>query len=228
MKATLLLVFLLVTNTIAGAQTVAWDSTYRPDIFKPQVELFRSLPHSQEDVVFLGNSITFWANWTELLGSPHVKNRGIPGDITFGVLERLDEVIQGQPAKVFVLIGINDLARQIPDSVIIHNYARIIRRIKAGSPATRIYFQTLLPTNDTFQKLKNHYNKEQQIQAINSALKQIARQEKVEVIDLYPHFVDEAGKLKKEYTWDGVHLTLAGYKAWVEVLQKGDYLNGKH
>ncbi len=93
-----------------------------------------------------------------------------------------------------------------------------------GTPATKIYFQTMLPTNDSFGKLTNHYNKESRIQAINDGLKTLARQENIEVIDLYPHFADVAGKLKKEYTWDGVHLTLAGYQCWVQVLENGNYI----
>ncbi|RAJ94528.1 lysophospholipase L1-like esterase [Larkinella arboricola] len=223
-KLPILTTTLLIWSSLAQAQEMKWDSTVRPDIYNTRVELFRSLPHARKDVVFLGNSITFWADWSELLGNTRYKNRGIPGDITFGVLERLDEVIQGKPAKVFILIGINDLARNIPDSVILQNYRRMVRRLKAGAPGTRIYFQTLLPTNDTFQKLKNHYNKEDHIRYLNDALKEMAPAEGFDVIDLHPHFVDEAGKLRKEYTWDGVHLTLAGYRKWAEVLRKGNYI----
>ena len=219
-----LILLLLIWNSIADAQEIKWDSTIRPDIYKARVDLFRSLPHSRKDVVFLGNSLTFWADWSDLLGDTRYKNRGIPGDITFGVLERLDEVIQGRPAKVFILIGINDLARHIPNAVILQNYRRMARRIKTGSPRTQIYFQTLLPTNDTFQKLKGHYNKETHVQYLNNALKEMAPTEGFEVIDLHPHFVDETGKLKQEYTWDGVHLTLAGNQKWVEVLRNGGYV----
>ncbi|WP_225309533.1 GDSL-type esterase/lipase family protein [Larkinella humicola] len=218
----------MVGNWSVLAQEINWDSTVRPDIYKARVDLFRSLPHSRKDVVFLGNSLTFWADWSDLLGDTRYKNRGIPGDITFGVLERLDEVIQGKPAKVFILIGINDLARNIPDAVILQNYRRMARRLKTGTPSTRIYFQTLLPTNDSFQKLRSHYNKEGHIQTLNAALKEMARTEGFEVIDLHPHFVDETGKLKKEYSWDGVHLTLAGYHRWAEVLSNGKYVKWRH
>ena len=228
MKTTAFTAFLLVGNWTVFAQEIKWDSTVRPDIYKARVDLFRSLPHSRKDVVFLGNSLTFWADWSDLLGDSRYKNRGIPGDITFGVLERLDEVIQGRPAKVFILIGINDLARNIPNAVILQNYRRMVRRLKTGTPGTRIYFQTLLPTNDSFQKLKSHYNKEGHIQTLNAALKEMSRTEGFEVIDLHPHFVDETGKLKKEYSWDGVHLTLAGYHQWAEVLSKGNYVKWRH
>jgi lysophospholipase L1-like esterase len=211
----------------AVAQPVKWDSTAVPDVYLSQVELFNALPHSKKDIVFLGNSITFWGKWDALFRTSRIRNRGIGGDITFGVLRRLDEVINGKPAKVFILIGINDLGRNIPDSVILRNCKRMVQRIKTGSPNTRIYLQTLLPTNESFNKLKHLYNKEAHIRNINQELKRISEQENVTWVDLHSHFVDENGRMKKEYTWDGVHLTLAGYRNWAKVLHDGGYIKAK-
>src|SRR5690606_80868 len=174
MKATLLKIAaagcLLFLTYGASAQTAKWDSTYRPGSYELKTAQFKMFANSSKDVIFLGNSITAGTDWHELLDMPNAKNRGISGDITFGVLERLDEVIEGKPAKVFVLIGINDVSRNIPDEVILANYSRIINRIQEGSPKTKIYFQTLLPTNSSFGKFKNHYNKEEHVLNINSRL----------------------------------------------------------
>jgi lysophospholipase L1-like esterase len=82
----------------------------------------------------------------------------------------------------------------------------------------------LLPTNETFNKLKHLYFKEDHIRYINQELKQIAQKENVFWVDLYSHFTDETGRLKREYTWDGVHLTLAGYRNWARVLHEGKFL----
>ncbi len=197
-----------------------WDSTYRPATYQVQVDYFRQYPNSKKDIIFLGNSLTAHCDWNELLGEKNARNRGISSDITFGVLERLDEVIEGKPAKVFLLIGINDISRNVPNEVIVTNYRKIVRRIKAGSPKTKIYVQTLLPTNNTFDKFKKHYNKEAQTEFVNNGIKQIAAEEKVTVIDLNPQFKDSEGKLKLEYTHDGLHLTAAGYQKWAEILKK--------
>ena len=204
----------------ARAQTspVQWDSTYRPGSYSLKVGLFKSYPNSAKDIVFLGNSITAGTDWNELLQLPQARNRGISGDITFGVLGRLEAVTEGHPAKVFVLIGINDISRNIPDSVILDNYRKIIRRIKAASPQTKIYFQTLMPVNNTFTQFKNHYNKDEHIQAVNEGLKRLGAQEHITVIDLHPHFMDREGKLNKEYTVDGLHLTAKGYDVWKKIL----------
>src|SRR5690606_25988138 len=118
MKALPFCFLFLFIQQSAFAQQATWDSTYRPDIYQSRVEWHASFPTSSDDLVFLGNSIVFWADWNELTGIPTIKNRGIPGDITFGVLERLADITAGKPAKIFILIGINDLARNIPVPVI--------------------------------------------------------------------------------------------------------------
>lgn len=226
MKKILLALFITGFAGSALAQTAKpkWDSTFRPNNYELKVGQFRSFPNSTKDIIFLGNSITAGVDWMELLGKTNVRNRGISGDITFGVLERLDEVTEGKPAKVFILIGINDISRNVPDSVIVDNYKSIIARIKKESPATKIYFQTLLPVNNEFTQFKNHYNKDEHILFVNAALKSLAASEKITLIDLYPHFLNEEKKLDKKYTIDGLHLNAAGYQVWKTILQKGGYL----
>jgi lysophospholipase L1-like esterase len=207
----------------AFSQTASWDSTTRPEIYPPRVALMKTFHHSKKDIVFLGNSITFWAEWQELLGNKHIRNRGIPGDTSYGVLDRLDEVTGGKPAKVFLMIGINDLSRNTLPNVLINNFKRIVSRIKTESPKTKIYLQTVLPTNDSFKKLPNHCNKDEQIREVNTALAALAKVENVGFIDLYPHFTNQEGKLRKELTWDGVHLTAEGYLLWAGLLKKGNF-----
>lgn len=208
----------------AQSQT-RWDSTYRPGLYEFEEQLYESYPHAKTDIVFLGNSLTDRVDWNELLGMSNVHNRGISGDITFGVLQRLHEVINGHPAKVFILIGINDISRNIPDSVILENYKKIIERIKAGSPHTKIYFQTLLPVNNEFTQFKNHYNKDEHILWLNEQIKVLGKEKRITVIDLYPHFLNDQNKLEKKYTLDGLHVNAEGYKVWAVILKK--YLNEK-
>jgi lysophospholipase L1-like esterase len=216
-----ILLFAVVT---ANAQEVKWDSTYRPASYQLRLAQFRMFPNAKTDVIFLGNSITAGVEWQELTGNPNARNRGISGDITFGVLNRLDEVTEGQPAKVFILIGINDVARSIPDSVTTANHRRMVQYIKTNSPSTKIYLQTLLPVNKDLGKHKAHYNKDEIILRINENLKKIAKEEKVELIDLYPHFLGADGKLVPELTYDGLHLTADGYERWLSVLKENKAL----
>ena len=206
------------------AQAPVYDTTYRPSIYAGKVGQFRSFPKSKKDIIFLGNSITTYTDWNELLGITTAKNRGIPGDMTFGVLDRLDDVIAGKPAKIFILIGINDVNRSVPDSLILRNYKRIIWRIKSGTPNTKIYFHTLFPVNSTFATMKD---KRSHILNVNAQLKQIAADENITLIDLYPRLVDKDGMLDPKYTFDGLHLNEQGYFIWADELKKGKYLTEK-
>ena len=223
MKKLILIVLAITGIQVSIAQTAIMDSVYRPRTYDLQVEQFRSYPDSPNDVIFLGNSLTAYTNWNELLGLTHVRNRGISGDTTFGVLERLDEITEGKPAKVFILIGINDISRNVPSQLILRNYNRILQGIKSQSPNTKIYIQTLLPVNNTFTRYPNHYNKDQEIAAVNKGLKDLAENKKVELIDLHPFFLDEDMRLSKKYTEEGLHLNSQGYLLWAEILKP--YLN---
>lgn len=205
-------------TTFLFAQKLQWDSTYRPGIFEMKVEQFRAFPNAVSDIVFLGNSITDYTDWNELLNLEQARNRGISGDITFGVLERLDEVTEGKPSKIFILIGINDISRNIPDSVILSNYKKIIRRIKKESPGTKIYFNTLLPVNNSFPD-RAHFNKDEHLLFVNEELKKLGAAEKITVIDIHPHFLDAGKRLDKKYTYDGLHLDMEGYQKWASLLK---------
>ena len=212
--------------TAAFAQVVKWDSTYRPGKYVEQVAKFKADLKSKKDIIFLGNSITAGTDWAKLLDLPQAKNRGISGDITFGVLERLQDLIDGKPAKVFILIGINDISRNIPDSVILRNYKTIIARIRKGSKKTKIYFNTLLPVNAAFNKFKNHYGKDEHILWLNDEIRKFTAKN-VTVIDLYPNFTDQDKHLMTELTKDGLHLIPAGYQVWADFLKKSGYLTEK-
>jgi lysophospholipase L1-like esterase len=227
MKRILLLASIMLVFTslqlIAQSKSAGYDSTFRPGKYAEKLAEFKRSPITKKDYVFLGNSITAGGNWSELLGLSNAVNRGISGDITYGVLERLNEIIAGKPAKLFVLIGINDISRNIPDSLILDNYKKLISRVKKGSKKTRIYFYTLLPVNRSFDKFKNHYGKDEHILWVNDQIRKFADQQ-VTVIDLYPVFSDAEHHLRAELTKDGLHLIPAGYQVWVEVLKKGGYL----
>ena len=218
MKNHFFLLLCLFSVSTGFAQAVAIDTTSRPWNFDYIVNQFEHYPDSQEDIIFLGNSITSSVNWHELLSLPQARNRGISGDTSFGILERLDEVTEVNPAKVFLLIGINDLAKNFPAPMIIRNYEKIVQRIKSESPQTDIYVQTLMPVNNTFTQFKGHYNKDEVIAEVNEGIRRIAKEQEVNLIDLHPHFLDAEQRLIKEYTEDGLHLNAEGYAAWAEIL----------
>lgn len=180
----------------------------------------RGLPTSKSDIIFLGNSITNGGEWAELLGNPHAKNRGISGDTTQGVLDRLSTITKGKPSKIFLLIGTNDFAHGKSMDEIAKNVEKIVERVKRESPATKLYVQSVFPVNPKFNKFSGHMDRKKDIPALNAKIKAVAARHGVTYIDVYKSLViPSTDVMNPEYTNDGLHLLGKGYLKWVEVLK---------
>ena len=180
---------------------------------------FGYLPTGKDDIIMFGNSLTDGAEFNELLGNPNVKNRGIIGDIIPGLMDRLEPVVAGQPAKIFILAGVNDISHNVgPDSVA-RAMDQLITEIKHRSPRTRIYLQSLLPFNNNVQMWKYLKDKEQEVVQANALYEKLAKKHGVTWINLYPLFDDGTGRLKAQYTNDGLHLMGEGYIIWRDAIK---------
>jgi lysophospholipase L1-like esterase len=186
--------------------------------------MFEQMPTPKNCIVWLGDSITDGGEWSELFPNYNTMNRGISSDNTFGILNRLHEVIRRKPKKVFILIGINDISKNIPDEVILRNYRNIVDSLQLQTPVTKIYVQSILPTNNKYTQFKNHQNKTEHILYINQALKKLCEERNIQYVNLYDAFLDTEQNLNPLYTNDGLHLTGEGYRRWKEVLLTQKYL----
>lgn len=214
-------------STLTYSQSIRYDTIrYAPEHYEKRVALFKSEPIKKGRIIFLGNSIMEFGNWRKLLNDSTVINRGIAADNSFGVLERLEDVIVRQPSKLFMKIGINDISQNIPVEVIVKNISAIGKQIKAKSPQTKIYVHSILPTNDN---VKNEYpdafNKNDKVNAVNEQLRRMAKEHDFTYIDLNKELRDKKGKLDVKYAEpDGLHLNEMGYRVWVNLLKSGKYL----
>lgn len=216
---------LLAITGSARAQTAeVTDSSYANGYYVERVRYFDSLHPIKKSIVFLGNSITEVGAWAEVLPHDQVINRGISGDNSWGVYARLDQVLAIKPRKIFLTIGVNDIKRGTSIDHIVHNYERIAARVKAVSPRTKLYFQSVLPVTESI--LANIYIKitNSRIRELNERMKLVADKYNCTYIDLHPVFEDANGQLKRELTTDGLHLKQAAYILWANYLKKGKYL----
>ncbi len=188
------------------------------EYWEQRVSLFDTLPISGNDIVFLGNSITDGGEFAEYFKNPDVKNRGIRSDVIDGVRKRLDQVTKGRPAKIFLLIGINDVSHHLGTACIADKYRTLVREIRSKSPETKLYIQSVMPINNTFRRYKNLIGTEGTIRDLNTCLRRIAQEEGAEYVDLTDALSDSKGCLRREFTNDGLHLTGKGYAAWAEVI----------
>jgi len=209
---------LILIATGALSEARAPDGSQHSLYWQQRAGHFRLLPNDRGEIVFLGDSITEGGHWGEMFQNPLIKNRGISGDVTQGVLDRLDEVVESKPAGIFLMIGINDLASGLTEKEILANIKRIAREIRQKSPETVLYLQSLLPVNPDFPIFPDHRNKGSQIKSINTVLRRMAKDYGAVYVDLYPLFIGEGDKLDPEYTNDGLHLTGAGYAVWQEAV----------
>jgi lysophospholipase L1-like esterase len=200
------------------------DSSYHNYLYDNRLIYFRQLPPVKKAVVFFGDSITQWGDWSELLGFKRVINRGIAGDITYGLKARVDEVIRHRPRKVFILAGTNDINKKIPLSYSIQAYREIIDAIRKGSPATSIYVQSVFPINNQLIGRKYYIGTNEQIQEMNKALQSMAARENVQYVNVYPYLLDEQDQMDARFTYDGLHLSGLGYQAWIKCLRDQRYL----
>ncbi len=214
-KLPLLLISILFSNLLFAQETPVF-STY----YYQKKSLFEILPDTNNEIIFLGNSITDGCDWSELFRNSNIKNRGISGDITDGILFRLDEVVRSKPNQIFIMIGVNDLSQNKTPDYVLTIYSKILLAIKEASPKTQVFVQSILPVNDGFGKFGNHTNKGAEIKQVNKQLASLARNFNYSYIDLTEAFSDKDGKLLKEYTNDGLHLTAAGYLAWKDEIKR--------
>jgi lysophospholipase L1-like esterase len=195
-------------------------------IYKPNYYLqkshYETLPDTKNEIIFLGDSITDFGRWSEMYQNINIKNRGIRADRADGVLKRLEEIVSSLPDKIFIMIGINDLSRKKRISEIVSNYEKILNYIQKKSPQTEIFVQSVLPVNEEVPRRLGHAKNDDVIR-LNLELKKMCSRYDVQFIDLFPLFANKKDKLKKEYTFDGLHPNGKGYLVWKSAIEK--YVN---
>ncbi len=213
MKQFLFLLSVGILVTSVNAQTFS-------DHYYQRKALFESTPDTENEIIFLGNSITEGGDWKALFPNVNAVNRGISGDVTAGILNRLSEVTSSQPKKIFLLIGTNDLARGKSKSYVVDHVASILHEIQKDSENTEIFLQSILPVNPKVgDKFSGHKSNQQLIMSVNRSLEELAKRNNVSFIDLHKRFRNAKGALKPKFTYDGLHLSKQGYKKWKRVLR---------
>ena len=214
-------------SSIAIKYQLDWQKKF----YKDKIQEFKSNPIGYNKIVFLGNSITQGLrHYTNVFNRDDIVNRGISGDYTEGILNRLNEIIFYEPIAVFILIGVNEFFKdntnnlEINPTYVANNIIKIADKIKNGSPSTLVFIQTILPINNQhYMNIKNvNYNFllpdfnpsiNTQIEEVNSIL---INNNKHPVIDLHPLFLNNDDVLEPKFSSDGLHLNKKGYQIWAD------------
>jgi hexosaminidase len=170
---------------------------------------FEALSATHSAVVFVGDSITEGGLWSEWLPGVDVINRGISGNTTQDILDRMPHIVSVRPDKLFLMIGVNDLNKRLGAAVALRNYTTLFDLIDAQLPNTEVYIQSVLPVNAVWPLIDNTH-----IPTLNAALVQHADKRGYRYIDLHSVFADAEGALKPALSNDGIHLLAPGYRLW--------------
>ena len=180
----------------------------------------------EPDILFIGDSIVEYYPLQELFGtSKTIVNRGIRGYQTGLLLENLDAHLYGGVVdKIVLLIGTNDIGKDVPVNEALNNLESIIQSIARDYPLTEIKLLSILPVNEGEEYKQTVYIRtNEKIQKWNQAYKELASAYmQVEFAPVFDSLIDQEGQLKKDYTTDGLHLSVTGYQVLTKALK--DYL----
>lgn len=172
---------------------------------------FETFGQKEYDIVFIGDSITDGAEWEDMFPKYKIANRGISGDTTSGILNRMDSILSTQASKAFIMVGINDFNRGDSVDTVFNNYKKIIETLKING--LKVYIQSTILGGNRVSGLNEKIN------SLNSKLKVLSEKNNLTYINLNNN-LSENGLLSTAFTLDDIHLNGEGYKAWKASIKK--------
>lgn len=200
-----------------------------------KLERFRILNQNVKkgEILFTGSSLMEQFPVNELLMTNGmdqvVYNRGIGGFTTTDMLQHMEEMIFGtEPSRIFINIGTNDIGS--PDyqlEALLERYEEIIVRIQERLPEAEINMMAYYPVNETDKIPEGEWGKtafvtrtNENLNIANAAIENLAAKKGCRFINVNEGLADERGKLKKEYTIEGIHMYANGYQVVLQNLKK--------
>lgn len=164
------------------------------------------------NILFIGDSLTEWGNWSTLFPDAEIMNLGKAGDTTTDILSRMSEIISQHPSKIFLMIGINDLGNGESVSSVANNLEEILKQLRKSWESLSFFVYKVLPigedswVNTSFNNAK--------INELNIEIKRLAGIYNCTLIDMSKSFSAFNGRLHSTLTNDGLHLNEKGYQTW--------------
>lgn len=196
-----------------------------------KLERFRILNQNAKkgEILFTGSSLMEQFPVNELLMTRGMRqvvyNRGIGGFTTEDMLRNMEEMVFAlKPRKIFINIGTNDIGSQgYRLEKLMENYGKIISQIRERLPEAEIYMMAYYPVNETDKLPEGEWAKtmfltrtNENISIANKAVEEMAGRMGCHFINVNQGLTDEAGKLKKEFTVEGIHMYANGYEVVLE------------
>lgn len=169
--------------------------------------------NAKADIVFFGDSLTYYGDFSSVFPDKVVCNLGLRGDTIQGMIDRVQLVSMLAPKVIFLMAGINDIASSSFEKFVMH-YELLIKRLLEVAPST-VIIQSLLPVNTADYTISCT---NEQIIYCNSLISKIASEYNLQYIDLYSQYAEDSS-LPKDCTVDGLHLNDEAYAKWYQYLR---------
>lgn len=176
----------------------------------------------EENIVFLGDSITEYYPIDEIYGDLPIVKSGVSGYQTKDILNRMDKMVYSyNPTKIFLLIGTNDYMYDTKQETIdntMKNIKKIVNGIRENRKNTKLYIESIFPVNSTISEKTVAKRTNEAIIETNDMIKLYCEENNITYIDMYNELTDEDGNFDEKYTYDGLHPNTLGYAKITRVL----------
>ncbi len=228
---TFLFAFVNIGYAAEKIPSVQADTSYykRNPVYSFETSMHKLNKLKNPDIVMFGDSHIQGAHWNELLGNYKIINRGIAGDDTEGMKNRLPEIIKLRPALVIFEGGVNDVYNWVPEKIILGNINFIVKTLKASNInvivnsifyAGKYWGKSWIEKNSPeINVVKYNEERNRVIKSINKKLREICNKNNVIFVDVNSK-LSRGMFLQEKYTRDQLHLNARGYKIWVRELIK--------
>ena len=158
-----------------------------------------------------------------------IYNRGIGGFKILDMIHYIEEMVFAtEPSKIFINIGTNDIgSADFTQEGLLENYKKLLMMIQERLPETEIYIMAYYPINDVDLPRNQEWLKEtfktrttENIDEMNEVLITFAKNMGCKYINVNAGLADERGKLKKEFTIEGVHMYANAYAIVLENMRQ--------
>lgn len=168
---------------------------------------------ARADIVFFGDSLTYYGDFSSVFPNKVVCNLGLRGDTILGLTKRVSQVQLLKPKYVLLQGGINDIVINSKDTFF-SEYESLVQELLAVLPSSELILQNLLPVNNLDFSISCNNS---EIILFNESISNIALQYHLRYIDLF-HEYEKDGMLPREITSDGIHLLAYAYSKWYHLV----------
>ena len=177
----------------------------------------------------VGDSLTALLDWNGAIPKHKIANMGVSGDTTKDVFKRIPSILSTGAKKAFIMIGLNDIARDGETvEITFENYKSVINSIQSDNMKVFVQSTIECSKNPWGNSIVNYMKVTPDValnrtRELNKLLNDYCNQNKITFININANITSNPEGLLAEYTYDGVHLRPPAYLNWINIIYPNFY-----